>query len=175
MMRCITSKSILIRLVEEDDAEFILSLRLSQNLNAFLSKVNSDVNGQRLWIRDYKKDESKNRQFYFIVERLDGIPCGTVRLYDFRGDSFSWGSWILNGDKTRYAAIESAFLVYRFGFNILGFKKSHFEVMKGNDRVIAFHEKMGAVRVSEDVTNIYFEIHKDQVEIKRDKFKEKIL
>jgi len=174
-MRSISSKSILIRLVEEEDAEFILSLRLSENLNTFLSKVDSDINGQRLWIRDYKKDEAESRQFYFIIERLDGVPCGTVRLYDFRNDSFSWGSWILNEDKTRYSAIESAFLVYKFGFDVLGFNKSHFEVMKGNDRVIAFHEKMGAVKLNEDATNIYFEIQKDQIEIERHKFQGKIL
>lgn len=174
-MKNLTSKSILMRLVEEQDAEFILSLRLNQNLNTFLSKVNADVEAQSNWIRHYKEDEAKGKQYYFIVERLDGIRCGTVRLYDFTEDSFSWGSWILNNDKTRYAAIENAFLVYEFGFDVLGFNKSHFEVMKGNDRVIAFHEKLGAIRVNEDDTNIYFEINKDIVDIQREKFKVKVL
>lgn len=174
-MTRINSKSILIRLVEEEDAEFILSLRLSQDLNSFLSKVDTDVEGQRNWIKCYKKDEAKKKQYYFIVERLDGVRCGTVRLYDFTKDSFAWGSWILNKDKTRYAAIESAFLVYKFGFDVLGFNKSHFEVMKGNDRVIAFHEKMGAIKVEEDIANIYFEITKDNVAMQRERFKGRIL
>ena len=171
----ISSKTIRIRYVEESDAEFILKLRLDERYNQFLSQVNGDLESQKLWIRTYKKDELNGKQFYFIIERLDGTPCGTVRLYDFRDDSFCWGSWILNEDKTRYSAIESAFLVYRYGFDILGFGRSHFEVMKGNDRVVAFHEKMGAIRVGEDDINIYFEINRDQVATARLKFNGKLL
>lgn len=86
-----------------------------------------------------------------------------MRIYDILSDSFCWRSWILNKDKTRYAAIESALLVYKFGFDILGYQKSHFDVMKGNKKVISFHEKMGAVIVSEDDDNYYFEITKSKV------------
>ena len=174
-MREINSKTISLRLVEESDASFILSLRLDEKYNIFLSKVGSDLESQKLWIKEYKNHEANKEQYYFIIERVDGKRCGTVRLYDFRNDSFSWGSWILNEDKTRYSAIESAFLVYRYGFDILGFGRSHFEVMKGNDRVVGFHEKMGAIRVREDDVNIYFEIKKDQVAKKRLNFIGKIL
>ena len=103
-------------------------------------------------------DTMAKKQFYFIIQKLDGTPCGTVRVYDIRSDSFCWGSWILNENKTRFAAIESAFLVYKFGFESLGFKKCHFDVMKGNDKVISFHKKMGAVQVGEDEANYYYEI-----------------
>ena len=89
-----------------------------------------DLASQQAWIRKYKQDEANGSQFYFIIERLDGTKCGTVRVYDLREDSFCWGSWILNESKTRYSALESAFLVYRFGFEELGFKNSHFDVMK---------------------------------------------
>ena len=174
-MKVIRSKSISLRLVEEEDASFILSLRLDEKYNSFLSKVGSDLESQKLWIKEYKSHEANKEQYYFIIERADGKHCGTVRLYDFKNDSFSWGSWILNEDKTRYAAVESAFLVYQYGFNILGFGRSHFEVMKGNDRVVAFHEKMGAIRVGEDDINIYFEINRDQVATARLKFNGKLL
>ncbi|HUH56905.1 MAG TPA: GNAT family N-acetyltransferase, partial [Pseudomonadales bacterium] len=144
------SKSIRLRFVEETDAEFILKLRLDEKYNQFLSSVTADLQSQKDWIKKYKSDEKNKKQFYFIIERLDGTPCGTVRVYDLKQDSFCWGSWILNEDKTRYAALESAFLVYKFGFEVLGFKKSHFDVMKGNERVISFHKKMGAVETGED-------------------------
>lgn len=156
-------KTVKIRLVEERDAEFILSCRLDDNLSAFLSKIDPDPAAQRLWIRNYKISEQNGEQYYFIIERLDGTPCGTVRIYDILSDSFCWGSWILNKDKTRYAALESALLVYKFGFDILGYQKSHFDVMKGNTKVISFHKKMGAVVVSEDDDNYYFEISKTKV------------
>ena len=155
--------AVCLRLVNESDAEFILKLRLDNKYNQFLSKVKGDLQSQVEWIRDYKKEEKLGIQYYFIIERSDGVPCGTVRIYDFNEDSFSWGSWILNEQKTRLAAIESAFKVYEYGFKNLGFKKSHFEVMKGNERVIKFHSKMGAVIDGEDAENLYFSISKESV------------
>jgi hypothetical protein len=35
--------------------------------------------------------------------------------------------------------------------------------MKGNDKVISFHKKMGAVQVGEDAANYYYEITDDAV------------
>ena len=92
------------------------------------------------------------------------MPIGTVRLYDFKENpkSFCWGSWILNENKTKYAAVESALLVYEAGFAYLGFEQSHFEVMKGNDKVHSFHVKMGAERNAEDEINEYYVFPKDR-------------
>ncbi|WP_218241167.1 GNAT family N-acetyltransferase [Comamonas fluminis] len=168
------SRTINIRLVEESDAEFILKLRLDEKYNQFLSDVNPDMQAQRDWIKKYKNDEFLKKQFYFIIERNDGVPCGTVRIYDIKGDSFCWGSWILNENKTRYAALESAFLVYQFGFNELGLKKSHFEVRKGNEKVISFHKKMGAVKILEDDLNEYFNISQEAVLEAKQKLSAKI-
>jgi RimJ/RimL family protein N-acetyltransferase len=168
------SKNIRLRFVEDSDAEFILSLRLNDLYNTFLSSVSPDVEEQKKWIRKYKDDERNGIQYYFIIERLDGTPCGTVRIYDIRNDSFCWGSWILNENKTRYAALESAFLVYEFGFKQLGFKKSHFDVMKENKKVIQFHTRIGAVKTSEDEINYYFEITEEAVEKAKENLVEKI-
>jgi len=165
------SNSIRMRFVEEKDAEFILSLRLDPKYNSFISKVNNDVVEQRAWISRYKILEDSKSEFYFIIERLDGTPCGTVRVYDLTPDSFCWGSWILNKNKTRYSAIESAMLVYEFGFSNLGFKKSHFDVMKENQNVINFHKKLGAEIVDEDDNNFYFEINEKEIEIARSRLK----
>ncbi|BCX51234.1 hypothetical protein CTYAZ2_08160 [Comamonas testosteroni] len=168
------SKTIKIRFVEESDAEFILKLRLDQKYNQFLSSVNADVQAQKKWIQQYKNDEADKKQFYFIIERNDGTPCGTVRIYDLKENSFCWGSWILNEDKTRYAALESAFLIYQFGFNELGFESSHFDVRKGNERVISFHKKMGAFKTGEDDLNEYFNITKEAVMEAKKKLSAKI-
>lgn len=173
-MNEIKGNTLRLRLVEQGDADFILSLRLDERYNIFLSAVTPDVEAQKQWIEKYKYDEKAGNQFYFIIERLDGTPCGTVRVYDLREDSFCWGSWILNQDKTRYAALESAFLVYEFGFERLGFEKSHFDVMKGNKGVIKFHQRMGATQINEDEYNLYFEITKDTVEIAKQRLVDKI-
>ncbi|HDS1694292.1 GNAT family N-acetyltransferase [Pseudomonas putida] len=160
----LTSKTICLRLIEEEDAAFVVQLRTDGKYNKYLSTVGDDVEAQRQWIKRYKEDEKAGDQFYFIIEQQNGTRCGTVRIYDLRPTSFSWGSWILNEDKTKYAAIESALLVYEFGFGHLGFGQAHFEVMKGNDKVVSFHKKMGAVEVGEDEVHTYFEISKAAVE-----------
>jgi RimJ/RimL family protein N-acetyltransferase len=169
------AKTIRLRLVEEWDAEFILKLRLDGRYNRFLSSVSPDIQGQKTWINKYKFDEAQGKQFYFIIERNDGIPCGTIRIYNLTTESFCWGSWILNEDKTRYAALESAFLIYQFGFEHLGFKKSHFDVMKGNKKVVSFHEKMGALQTGEDHENYYFEISKQSVDFMKQKLLSKLI
>lgn len=168
------SKTIRLRLVEESDAEFILKLRLDEKYNQFLSSINPVLQSQKDWIRRYKIDEKTREQFYFIIERLDGTSCGTVRIYDLKKESFCWGSWILNESKTQYAAIESAFLIYEFGFKILGYKKSHFDVRKDNEKVISFHKKMGAIQINEDEQSYYFEITMQAINAVKEKLMSKI-
>ncbi|SDU11527.1 Protein N-acetyltransferase, RimJ/RimL family [Pseudomonas pohangensis] len=169
------SRTVRLRLIEPSDAEFVLSLRMDARYNQFLSAVAPDVAAQREWIDRYKRAEADGSQFYFIIERNDGAPCGTIRVYDLRDDSFCWGSWILNDSKTRFSALESAFLIYEFGFNVLKFSKSHFEVMKGNERVISFHKKMGAKVTGEDEQNLYFEITQESVEVCKNELASKVL
>ncbi|WP_336194571.1 GNAT family N-acetyltransferase [Providencia stuartii] len=164
------SKTVKLRLVNESDASFILSLRLNENYNKFLSSVNNDIEKQKVWIRNYKQKENNNEEFYFIIETLDGIPCGTVRIYDIHNNSFSWGSWILNESKTRTAAIESALLVYIFGFDIKGYSRCHFEVMKGNEKVISFHEKFNAKRTHEDNIHYFYEVFPSDILDIKNKF-----
>lgn len=168
------SKTLGLRFVEESDAEFILQLRLNPKYNQFLSSVNPEIEAQKEWIKKYKQDESSKKQFYFIIERNDGVPCGTVRIYDLQEESFCWGSWILNENKTRFAALESAFLIYQFGFEKLGYDKSHFEVNLDNKNVISFHTKMGAVKIREDADNVYFEISKVVINHKKEKWQGKL-
>ncbi|HCG8278609.1 TPA: GNAT family N-acetyltransferase [Vibrio parahaemolyticus] len=169
------SKTIRIRFVEVSDAEFILSLRTDDKYNKYLSKVESDVEQQKAWIESYKRLEKEGKEYYFIIERIDGAPCGTVRVYDIKPDSFCWGSWILNESKTKYAALESAFLVYDFGFSVLGFNQSHFDVMKENKKVVSFHEKMGAVKVGESDDSYQYIIQKHAVEQMKNRLKSKLI
>lgn len=154
------SKNIRLRLVEETDAEFILKLRLDDRYNQFLSSVTPDLQSQKNWITQYKIDEKNKKQFYFIIERLDGTPCGTFRVYDLKKDSFALGSWILNEDRTKYAVMESLVLASKFGFEVLGFEKCIFDVMKDNKKVISFHKKIGGKIIDEDEGNYYFQTDK---------------
>ena len=152
------------REVVEDDAEYVFSLRTNSEYNRYISQVGSEVDKQKDYINSYASNNDAFRSsFYFIIERLDNkTRCGTVRIYNFTEDCFEWGSWILDENKTRYSAMETAIFVYDFAFNNLGFSKCEFEVDKLNEKVVSFHLKSGAIIIYEDDKNYYFRITKNE-------------
>lgn len=146
------SKSIYFRLALETDAEFILSLRNDIKYNKFISAVDDGLENQKRWLRAYSQKQKQGLEYYFIIHRTsDNLPIGTVRVYDFikEKNSFCWGSWILNENKTRYAAIESAILIYDFAFGELNFNRCHMDMRKENLHVFEFHKRMGVQIVEE--------------------------
>jgi len=157
-------QSVKVREIETKDAAYVLSLRSDPNYNRHLSPVENSIPAQELYINSYKKQNIPSRSsYYFIIENvLKDIPCGTVRIYNFNGLSFEWGSWILDKNKTRHAALEIAIFVYSFAFQRLGFEYSEFEVNKLNKNVLSFHIKSGAEIISSDEQNFYFRFMRSQ-------------
>ena len=151
-----------LRLVTPEDAAFIHQLRIDPVLNAHLSPVTGTARDQRDWIERYKTREAAGAELYYVIERRDGTPCGVVRLYDIQRHSFTWGSWILNGDKPPMAALESAVLSFGVGFEVLGLARAEFDARLDNARAIAFYRRFGAHEVKRDDLNIYFEYSGDQ-------------
>lgn len=146
------------RLVELSDAEFILNLRLDPKVSRFLSPTDRSLDKQIAWLQGYKEREAAGQEFYYIIHRRDNdLPVGTVRIYDFdvRKSSFSWGSWILNSDKSRYAALECCVFIYDKCFYELGFHHFHGDIVKSNTKVIGFHKRMGVELVDEDEGSVY--------------------
>lgn len=169
-MNKIIGKNINLRLVEIEDAEFLLALRLDPKKNKHLSFVDDDLEKQKNWLEKYKSREASGEEYYFIIESKSDEPLGCVRVYGFIGDSFTWGSWILREGSPPSAAIESAVKVYDFTFNNLGFSRSYFEVRKGNDSVKRFHERFGAVIVAEDETQYFFNYDFEKYKITRSRY-----
>jgi len=79
------------RFVTEEDAEFILSLRLDSRLAKFLSPTQNDIDAQRQWIRSYKERERQNKEYYFIFVSNE-IKYGVNRIYNINEISFEIGS-----------------------------------------------------------------------------------
>lgn len=150
----VIGKNVVFRDANKDDAEFILQLRTDPVKGKYLSATTADLDMQLAWLEKYAND---NSQVYFIIEDKDGERYGTIRLYDVRGDSFCWGSWILRDGRPSGFAVESALLVYQFALT-LGFRKSHFDVRKENVSVWQFHERFGAVRIAEQGDDYIYEI-----------------
>ena len=145
-----------LRLVDPSDAPFIHGLRVDPALNTHLSPVDGSVAGQRAWIERYKAREAAGTEYYYLIERADGVPCGTVRLYNIGEQRFTWGSWILNEDKPPKAAIESALLSFGVGFETLGLDIADVDVRIANERAIAFYRRLGMTEVRRDEKELFF-------------------
>jgi len=63
-MENLSARTIYFRLINENDAEFICSLRSDPYLNAYLSKSDNRISVQEEWIRKYKSREQKKQEFY---------------------------------------------------------------------------------------------------------------
>jgi RimJ/RimL family protein N-acetyltransferase len=164
-------KNINMRTVQVEDAEFIFIMRQNQFKTRYLSKVTGTVESQKEWIKNYKSREEEKEEFYFIIESKSKEKLGLVRMYDFKNDSFCWGSWLIKEDAPKSTAIESALQIYEFAFYKLNFNKSHFEVQKGNDKVIAFHQRFGAKIIDENDKEVFFDFQKEDYEIIKQKYK----
>ena len=55
-----------LRLVQLEDAEFILTLRMDERLNRFISMVEAGLNKQVAWLVSYKAREANGEEYYFI-------------------------------------------------------------------------------------------------------------
>jgi RimJ/RimL family protein N-acetyltransferase len=153
-----------LRLIEPEDAGYVHVLRTNPLYNRNLSQVTGTVEDQRQWIEGYKAREVKRQEFYYVIERKDGTRCGLVRLYEIAAESFTWGSWILDENKTRKAALESAVLSFSVGFNLLGKSKALVDVRVENDKAINFYRRFGMTQIHDDHQNLYFNYQRDRFE-----------
>ena len=145
-----------LRFIQLEDAGYVHSLRTNPAYNLHLSEVRGTVDDQRSWIKAYKAREAEFRELYYVIERKDGTRCGVVRLYDIATEIFTWGSWILDYNKTRKAALESGLLVYMIAFDNLGLSKAEFSVHSENTNTLAFHRRFGAIETHQTDQDIYF-------------------
>jgi len=129
-----------VRLVNEDDAEFILSLRTDTRLSQFISATNSDIEKQRIWTRNYKTRERMGTDYYFMFEKPIGNRLGVSRIYEIKLETFQTGSWIFKKDAPFGSAFlgdiichEIAFELFPDAVNLHDIKKANFGVNKYAD------------------------------------------
>lgn len=156
-----------LRPVQVDDASYIFRLRSDPRYATHLSPITGTVEDQRRWIQNYKEREAEGLEIYYVIERRDEIPCGLVRLYNIGSDIFTWGSWILDENKTPKAALESSLLSYDVGFNKLGLRKAVFDVRRNNHHALAFYRRFGAVETGADDQDIFFVYERERFLVDR--------
>lgn len=133
-----------LRPVADGDADFIVSLRSDPALNRYLHRGGQTAQAQREWLAAYYE---RAGDYYFVVERADGTRAeGLVGLYDVNAETRAaeWGRWILRPGSL--AAVESAWLIYRFGFEELGLADIYCRTVADNHHVVSFHDSCGVAR-----------------------------
>lgn len=155
----IVGRSLTLRNVRLNDAAFILALRCDPVLGRHLSPTQPDVAAQQQWISQHAllPDE-----YYFLIEDRSRTRLGTTRIYEIRGSSFCWGSWVLARHAPRSASIESMLLSFDYGFFDLGLKRGWMNVATGNRRAIGIYRKFGAKLTHSDDRYVYFEVTREQ-------------
>lgn len=153
MKPLLIGKHIFLREILVSDADFVYDLRCNPTLNQYLSPPPPNVEHQRAYIERY---HTLDNEYYFVICSKQGESLGVVRIYDLLPDSFCWGSWIIKPDTQHGVGLESLLLVYDYAFYGLHFSHSHFDVRKGNVRVISLHKRLGAIITGEDDLNYYF-------------------
>ena len=76
-----------VRLVCEEDAEFIVALRTNPIKARYISATSSSVDDQRSWIKNYKERETAGTDYYFIYS-YRGKLAGVNRIYEIEGNHF---------------------------------------------------------------------------------------
>jgi RimJ/RimL family protein N-acetyltransferase len=163
----VRGKTLIFRDATVEDAELILNLRTDEKKGRFLSATSDSLEVQQAWLRAYAVSTG---QAYFIIER-EGQAIGTVRLYDARGNSFCWGSWIIADGQPAPVAMESALMVYAYALDHLGFEQAHFDVRAANEKVWKFHERFGAKLLRQVGDDFFYELSIDSIRSSIERYK----
>ena len=174
MNKIIIGKNINFRLVEIEDAEFIINLRLKKG--EFLSATNPNLIEQENWIKSYKKREESGEEYYFIIENKNGLRAGTIRLYDidFKTKTFTFGSFIVDRESEsihKLSALEAINLLFEFAFEKLSLNNCFFDCRKNNRKANDFYIRFGAKIIKEDALDYFFSFSFDDYQISKIKYK----
>lgn len=104
-----------LRSVEEEDAEYTLSLRKDPNLTKYIPKLEITLKQQVEWINKQRHTEG---DYFFVVENKNGEKVGVVGVYEIQGNHAETGRVVIRGNAIE--SIEAQYLLYIFSFDILG-------------------------------------------------------
>ncbi len=135
----IKGKYLKLRSVEIEDSGFILSLRINSELNAYLNKVDNDIEKQRKWILEQHQREG---DYYFLMMDHADKPLGTISLYKIIDGQGEFGRWVSIGNSVQN--VESVILIHDFGFYEIGLNRIYSKTVSDNRRVNKFHNRFGA-------------------------------
>lgn len=147
------------RLVELEDAQFILSLRNHEKLSRYINPTSTEIEDQINWLKEYKVREKKGEDFYILCLKEDKkTRLGLNRIYDITGDTFEFGSWVYSPDAGPNMSIFGDLFVKSLAFEKLQLKSSKLQVKKENKRVLWYIKSFNPTLVGEEELSYYFEL-----------------
>lgn len=157
-----------VRLVQEDDAAFIVKLRTNGKLSRFIHATDNDVEKQKQWIREYKERELEGRDYYFIYFS-GGRPVGVNRIYNITENSSTGGSWVCSEDATMEESLATNFICTEIR-EIFDIKSGPFTVSKGNNQVLKFHLRMGSEIIDENEYEYFLKGNREKYNKAKNKY-----
>lgn len=126
-----------VRLVNENDVDFILSLRANFERTKYMLTLNKNIEKQKKWIRRYKKREFEGIDYYFIYTNLEDKPIGLNRVSRINTINKTAKDASLIAIKgLKYEALKMIIIRNEIAFNLLGVKKLWGEVHEKNINAI---------------------------------------
>jgi RimJ/RimL family protein N-acetyltransferase len=130
-----------LRPIADEDVSLVLELRCDPERNRYINRTLPDPERQLAWFASYYQ---RPGDYYFVIERNNtGHAEGLIAIYDVddEGTNGEWGRWVIR--RKSLAAIESALLIYRCAFEVLGLEWICCRTVADNKQVISFHDQCG--------------------------------
>ena len=153
-----------VRLVNENDAEFIVSLRSNPDKTKYMITLDNEVESQIRWIHEYKKREKEGLDYYLIYSNSEDKLLGLNRIshVDYNERTAKTSSWI-TVDGLINEAFKMSMIQNEIAFNIIGIETTWCDVHKKNHSVTRFF-KMFNYKFKDIGTDCYyFYIEKNQL------------
>jgi RimJ/RimL family protein N-acetyltransferase len=126
--------------ITESDARNIIRLRNDMDINRFLSSSTEISYEQQIaWIRENQK---RGDSYYFKITNFENSFFGTISIYNVNDGSGEFGRFI---SINPLLAIESEYLILKFGFNSLSLKRIYCKTIAENKAVWSQHYHFGFV------------------------------
>lgn len=148
-----------ITLVEDADAEFIISIRNSFKAR-FLNGSVSEIEEQVKWIHEYKKREKEETEFYFIFWNESG-RIGTIRFIKNDETTFESGSWLFISGIPFSISVKAELFCKDFAFDYYNLENCYFYINKKNKQVLRYHSLFNPEQIKEDEDHLYFILSKE--------------
>jgi RimJ/RimL family protein N-acetyltransferase len=130
-----------LRPVRRSDAALIVRLRRDPDRARYLHPIEASIPAQEAYVAENLLREG---DYYFVIERAATSEAeGLIAIYDVDpvARTAEWGRWILQPGSL--AAVESALLIYRVAFDVLGLEEVVCRTFADNRPVVSFHDSCG--------------------------------